>query len=118
MVIFKLESAKLFDDMVDEMNNKIASILMRGQIPEIQQDEVREAAPEQHSRRYNEQKADIQEEQMVDRNQQAAAQHDTRETAQQVNRVPIRKDKMPGPNDPCPCGSGKKFKKCHGRGIV
>ncbi|MBP5356106.1 MAG: SEC-C domain-containing protein, partial [Prevotella sp.] len=118
LVIFKLESAKLFDDMVDEMNNKIASILMRGQIPEIQQDEVREAAPEQHSRRYNEQKADIQEEQMVDRNQQAAAQHDTRETAQQVNRVPIRKDKMPGPNDPCPCGSGKKFKKCHGRGIV
>ena len=105
LVIFKLESAKLFDDMVDEMNNKIASILMRGQIPEIQQDEVREAAPEQHSRRYNEQKADIQEEQMVDRHQQAAAQHDTRETAQQVNRVPIRKDKMPGPNDPCPCGS-------------
>ena len=100
------------------MNNKIASILMRGQIPEIQQDEVHEAAPEQHSRRYNEQKADIQEEQMVDRHQQAAAQHDTRETAQQVNRVPIRKDKMPGPNDPCPCGSGKKFKKCHGRGIV
>ena len=118
LVIFKLESAKLFDDMVDEMNNKITSILMRGQIPEIQQDEVREAAPEQHSRRYNEQKADIQEEQMVDRHQQAAAQHDTRETAQQVNRVPIRKDKMPGPNDPCPCGSGKKFKKCHGRGIV
>ena len=118
LVIFKLESAKLFDDMVDEMNNKIASILMRGQIPEIQQNEVREAAPEQHSRRYNEQKADIQEEQMVDRHQQAAAQHDTRETAQQVNRVPIRKDKMPGPNDPCPCGSGKKFKKCHGRGIV
>ena len=118
LVIFKLESAKLFDDMVDEMNNKIASILMRGQIPEIQQDEVREAAPEQHSRRYNELKADIQEEQMVDRHQQAAAQHDTRETAQQVNRVPIRKDKMPGPNDPCPCGSGKKFKKCHGRGIV
>ena len=118
LVIFKLESAKLFDDMVDEMNNKIASILMRGQIPEIQQNEVREAAPEQHSQRYNEQKADIQEEQMVDRNQQAAAQHDTRETAQQVNRIPIRKDKMPGPNDPCPCGSGKKFKKCHGRGIV
>ena len=118
LVIFKLESAKLFDEMVDEMNNRITSILMRGQIPEIQQNEVREAAPEQHSQRYNEQKADIQEEQMVDRNQQAAAQHDTRATAQQVNRIPIRKDKMPGPNDPCPCGSGKKFKKCHGRGLV
>ena len=118
LVIFKLESAKLFDDMVDEMNNRIASILMRGQIPDIQQEQVREAAPEQRSQRYNEQKADLQEEQLVDRHQQAAAQHDTRETAQQINRVPIRKDKMPGPNDPCPCGSGKKFKKCHGRGIV
>ncbi|MBR1400521.1 MAG: preprotein translocase subunit SecA [Prevotella sp.] len=118
LVIFKLESAKLFDDMVDEMNNRIASILMRGQIPEMQQEQVREAAPEQRSQRYNEQKADLQEEQLVDRHQQAAAQHDTRETAQQINRVPIRKEKLPGPNDPCPCGSGKKFKKCHGRGIV
>ncbi|MBR1428084.1 MAG: preprotein translocase subunit SecA [Prevotella sp.] len=118
LVIFKLESAKLFDDMVDEMNNRIASILMRGQIPEMQQEQVREAAPEQRSQRYNEQKADLQEEHLVDRNQQAAAQQDTRETAQQVNRVPIHKDKLPGPNDPCPCGSGKKFKKCHGRGIV
>ena len=118
LVIFKLESAKLFDDMVDEMNNRIASILMRGQIPEMQQEQVREAAPEQRSQRYNEQKADLQEEHLVDRNQQAAAQQDTRETAQQVNRVPIHKDKLPGPNDPCPCGSGKKFKNCHGRGIV
>ena len=118
LVIFKLESAKLFDDMVDEMNNRIASILMRGQIPEMQQEQVREAAPEQRSQRYNEQKADLQEENLVDRRQQAAAQQDTRETAQQVNRVPIHKDKLPGPNDPCPCGSGKKFKKCHGRGIV
>ena len=46
--------------------------------------------------------------------QQAAAQHDTR--AQQ--RTPIIKDKLPGRNDPCPCGSGKKFKNCHGKGIV
>ena len=51
-------------------------------------------------------------------NQQAAARQDTRETARQVNRAPIVKDKMPGRNDPCPCGSGKKFKNCHGRGIV
>ena len=54
-------------------------------------------------------------EQLVDRNQQAAAQHDTR--AQQ-NHQPIVKDKLPGRNDPCPCGSGKKFKNCHGKGIV
>ena len=114
LLIFKLESAKLFDDMVNDMNNRISSILTRGQIPEMQQDEVREAAPEQHSQRYTEQKGET----LVDENQQAAAQHDTRETAQQASRTPIVKEKMPNPNDPCPCGSGKKFKKCHGRGII
>jgi len=113
LVIFKLESAKLFDDMVNDMNNRIVSILMRGQIPEMQQSDVREAAPEQRSRRYNEQKDDL-----TDPNQVAAAQHDTREGAQQINRTPIIKDKLPGRNDPCPCGSGKKFKNCHGRGVA
>ncbi len=114
LLIFKLESVKIWDNMIDTMNNRIVSILMRGAIPEMApEQEVREAAPEQHSQRYNEQK-----ESLVDENQQAAAQHDTRESAQQVNRAPIVKDKMPGRNDPCPCGSGKKFKNCHGRGIV
>ena len=114
LLIFKLESAKLFDDMVNDMNNRISSILTRGQIPEMEQQEVREAAPEQRSQRYNEQRG----EELVDKNQQAAAQQDTRESAQQQRRQPIVKDKMPGRNDPCPCGSGKKFKNCHGRGIV
>ncbi|MBR6964499.1 MAG: preprotein translocase subunit SecA [Prevotella sp.] len=114
LLIFKLESVKIWDNMIDTMNNRIVSILMRGAIPEMApEQEVREAAPEQHSQRYNEQKEDL-----VDENQQAAARQDTRETARQVNRAPIVKDKMPGRNDPCPCGSGKKFKNCHGRGIV
>ena len=111
LVIFKLESVKLFDSMVDTMNNRIAGILMRGQIPEIQQQQVKEAAPEEHSKRYNEQKEDL-----TDPGQRRAAQHDTRENAQQ-RHTPIRKEKMPKPNDPCPCGSGKKFKNCHGRGL-
>ena len=55
---------------------------------------------------------------MVDEGQKAAASQDTRESAQQQRRQPIRKDKLPGRNDPCPCGSGKKFKNCHGRGVV
>ncbi|MDY4019238.1 MAG: preprotein translocase subunit SecA [Prevotella sp.] len=114
LVIFKLESAELFkENMVDQNNNRILSILMRGQIPELQQEEVREAAPEQRSQRYNEQKGTD----LVDRNQQAAAQHDTRETAEQQRRMPIMREKLPGRNDPCPCGSGKKFKNCHGRGL-
>ncbi len=115
LLIFKLESAKVWDAMINEMYNRITSILTRAQIPEMQQ--VQEAAPEQHTQRqqYTESKQEIGEEQLVDRNQQAAAQHDTR--AQQP-RTPIIKDKLPGRNDPCPCGSGKKFKNCHGKGIV
>jgi len=125
LLIFKLESAKIWDSMINEMNNRTMQVLNRGQIPEIQQQEVREAAPEQHTdrRQYQEQKADAdapaaeqpQQEELTDRNQQAAARQDTRARQPQT---PVIKDKLPGRNDPCPCGSGKKFKNCHGRGLV
>ena len=115
LLIFKLESVKLFDNMVSTMNNRSVSILMRAQIPEMQQ--VQEAAPEEHTQRqqYTESKQNLSQEQLTDPNQAAAAAQDTR--AQQP-RTPIIKDKMPGRNDPCPCGSGKKFKNCHGKGLV
>ena len=115
LLIFKLESVKLFDNMVNTMNNRSVSILMRAQIPEMQQ--VQEAAPEQHTQRqqYTESKQNLSQEQMTDPNQAAAAAQDTRARQPQA---PIVKDKLPGRNDPCPCGSGKKFKNCHGKGIV
>ncbi len=115
LLIFKLESAKVWDTMINDMNNRIVSILMRGAIPEMQQ--VQEAAPEQRTQRnqYTESKQNLNEEQMTDPNQARAAAQDTR--AQQP-RTPIVKEKLPGRNDPCPCGSGKKFKNCHGRGLV
>ena len=117
LLIFKLESAKVWDSMINDMNNRIVSILMRGAIPEMQQQDVREAAPEQRTQRnqYTESKQNLSEEQMSDPNQARAAAQDTR--AQQP-RTPIVKEKLPGRNDPCPCGSGKKFKQCHGRGLV
>ena len=116
LLIFKLESVKLFDSMVNTMNNRITGILMRGAIPEMQQS-VQEAAPEEQQPKpqYTESKRDLSEEQLTDPNQAAAAAHDTRERQQ---HTPIVKDKLPGRNDPCPCGSGKKFKNCHGRGLV
>ena len=86
---------------------------MRAQIPVMEQQEVQEAAPDKPSQRYTEEKVDLN-----DSAQQAAAQHDTRETAAQKHHEPIVKDKLPGRNDPCPCGSGKKFKNCHGKGLV
>ena len=117
LLIFKLESAKVWDDMINEMYNRITSILTRAQIPVVEQQQVQEAAPEQHTQRqqYTESKQNLDEERLSDPNQRAAAQQDTR--AQQP-RNPIIKDKLPGRNDPCPCGSGKKFKNCHGRGLV
>ena len=112
LLVFKLESVKLFDNMVNEMNDRITSLLMRAQL-HIEQ-EVREAAPEvRQQQQYTESKEDLDEVA-----QRAARQQDTRESAAPQNRTPIMKDKMPRRNDPCPCGSGKKFKDCHGKGIA
>ena len=117
LLIFKLESVKLFDNMVNNMNNRIVSILMRSGIPEMQQapQEAPQEMPRQQKPQYTETKRDLNEEQLQDPNQAAAAANDTRG---QQPRTPLVKDKLPGRNDPCPCGSGKKFKNCHGRGIV
>ena len=111
LLIYKLESVNLFDAMVDKINNQTISILMRGQIPVREPQEVRQAAPEQRQdmSKYQEQKQDL-----SDPNQQAAAAQDTRE---KPKREPIRVQKTVGRNDPCPCGSGKKYKNCHGKNL-
>ncbi len=117
LLIFKLESVKLFDSMVNSMNDRIAAILMRSAIPEMQQapQAAQEEMPEQPRQQYTETKRNLEEEQLTDPNQAAAAAQDTRGRQPQA---PIVKEKLPGRNDPCPCGSGKKFKNCHGRGLV
>ena len=114
LLIFKLESVTLFDKMVGKINDQTASILMRGQIPvrEKESTDVKVAPDPSRNRpqqKYSETKVDLN-----DRNQQAAAQQDTREN---VKREPLRVEKTVGRNDPCPCGSGKKFKNCHGKNI-
>ena len=111
LLIFKLESVKLFDNMVNKINNQTISVLMRGQIPVPDPEQVRAAAPEMPAphQQYQETKQDL-----SDPNQQAAASRDTRE---KQKPEPIRVQKTPGRNDPCPCGSGKKFKNCHGKGM-
>ena len=111
LLIFKLESVNLFDSMINKINDKTLSILMRGQIPMSEPGQVREAPAE--TRPQNRQQLQENKTELGDRNQQAAAQHDTR--AQR--REPIRAEHTVGRNDPCPCGSGKKFKNCHGKGL-
>jgi preprotein translocase subunit SecA len=113
LLIFKLESVKLFDNMVNTMNNRTVSILTRAAIPQMQREEVQEASPEEHTDRqqYNEIKQPTQPESQPQRQQEQQ-----RPEPEPTN--PIVKDKMPGRNDLCPCGSGKKFKNCHGKGLV
>ena len=121
LLIFKLESVKLFDAMVNRINNDTVATLMRAQIPGRDPREVQEAAPEQPRPRqqYTETKVNAQDgtNEMEDPSAAAAAEAARRDTRQQVTQ-PIVKEKMPNRNDPCPCGSGKKFKNCHGKGIV
>jgi len=129
LLIFKLESVKLFDNMVNNMNNRTVTILFRAGIPQMQEEEVHEAAPEEHTHRqeYKESKqstnpdeqAEVQRQQMEQQRQLAIqrAEEEARALAE-MQRDPIMRDKMPGRNDPCPCGSGKKFKNCHGKGLV
>jgi len=112
LLIYKLESFGLFKNMVDTMNRKTVAVLMRGQIP-MREDAVRQAAPERKTdySKYRTQKDEIAEAQ--GRQQQARQSPQ----GQQQKREPIRVEKKIDRNAQCPCGSGKKYKNCHGQNI-
>ncbi|MBQ5741761.1 MAG: preprotein translocase subunit SecA [Bacteroidaceae bacterium] len=110
LLIFKLESVKLFDNMVNQINDRTVSIIMRAMIPEV---EIRQEAPAPELPRRQPELTETHES-LTDEAQARAAAQDTR-GRQPVQ--PIRAEKLPGRNDPCPCGSGLKFKNCHGRNL-
>ncbi len=109
LLIYKLESFGLFKEMIDSMNRKIISILMRGQIPMREPEQVKEARPVQRMdmSRYRTQKDEVN-----SRSAQDPTKQDTREN-QRVE--PVHVEKKPGRNELCYCGSGKKYKHCHGK---
>jgi len=111
LLIYKLESFGLFKEMIDAMNRKVLAILMRGQIPMREPEQVREARPTQRMdlSKYRTQKDEIG--RSGGGNQSDPTKTDTREPQKPQ---PIHVDKLPGRNDQCPCGSGKKYKNCHG----
>ncbi|MCC8153736.1 MAG: preprotein translocase subunit SecA [Tannerellaceae bacterium] len=116
LLIYKKESFELFKVMVESMNRKTASILMRGQIP------VRQESEEDAERRIAIQRAEQQ-------RRQDMSKYRTEKTDITGNRIPdgnvappqktapIIAEKRTGRNEPCPCGSGKKYKNCHGKGL-
>ena len=113
LLIYKLESYNLFADMLNRLNRRALAILLRGQIPmnQRQSEDLRQAQTE---RRQDYSKYRTQKDNIENRAQQNAAQRDTRELQKPE---PYRAEKKIGRNDPCPCGSGKKYKNCHGKNL-
>ncbi|QNL50647.1 preprotein translocase subunit SecA [Olivibacter sp. SDN3] len=111
IIIYKMEAFNLFKQMLAAMNKDVVSFLFKGGIPQQQPQEVREARPMPSQ----------QPKVKVSKPELAAATsgggnlpvEDTREVQK---TQPIRNDNKIGRNDPCPCGSGKKYKNCHGIG--
>lgn len=122
LVIFKMEAYELFRSMVVEMNQKASEIIMRGHIniaPQEQTEsdrkvEVREQREDPRAanrRRYQEQKDDY------EAQQQARYEAGQAASRQPQKQQPYVAEQRVGRNDPCPCGSGKKFKNCHGQNL-
>ena len=115
LLIYKLESFGIFKRMLDSLNRRAVAILLRGQLPQQQPQNVQQAAAQQRSdySRYRTQKDAVQSAAQASGMAQAAG----RDTREMQRPEPIRVEKKPRPNDPCPCGSGKKYKQCHGKGL-
>ncbi len=113
LLIYKFESFKLFEQMLLDINREITSFLSRAQLPMPKEDEVREARQPQAPQK------GLRAGRQNDFDRAAAQQRQAIEqSGQQPQRVmPVHVEKKVGRNDPCPCGSGKKYKNCHGRDV-
>ena len=113
LLIYKLESFHIFENMLNALNRRAIAILLRGQIHQTEPDRVQQAQQQRRMdySRYRTQKDAVQQAAQAS----GAAQAAGRDTREQQRPEPLHVDKKPRPNDPCPCGSGKKYKQCHGR---
>jgi len=100
LLIYKFEAYELFKIMLDKMNRDVASILVKAFIPSRDPNQVQEARQQRKldMSRYETSRTDA-----------------VGSNTQEQRHEPIRVEKKVGRNDQCPCGSGKKYKACHGR---
>ena len=111
LLIYKFESFNLFKSMLEKLNTDITSFLYKANLPikdskEVQQAKApRRAAPGLTASRN---------EMPQYTSSSTAQQHQTQRQVQQPKAQPVRTEAKVGRNEPCPCGSGKKYKKCHG----
>jgi preprotein translocase subunit SecA len=113
LLVYKFEAFELFRQMLLNTNKEIVSFLFRGGIPVQQQEDVREAKPQPKTdmRKMRTSKPEL----VSDSGTGIPEFDDTRELQKQM---PVRVEQKIGRNDPCPCGSGKKYKNCHGVGMA
>jgi preprotein translocase subunit SecA len=110
LLVYKFEAFELFQQMLREVNAQVVSFLFKGEISSRDQPAAVKA-PEVKRDDFSKMKA---------RHEEAARPIAVPEGEagvpgqEQVKKEPVRVGPKTGPNDPCPCGSGKKFKKCHG----
>lgn len=111
LVIYKIEAFQLFKDFINVINEKVISYLYKGMVMIREEEQVRQAPvpsklnPQQlKNNRFQEQ----------ERMQRQAIESSGSSAEQDRRAAPVVKDPKIGRNDPCPCGSGKKFKNCHG----
>ena len=112
LIIYKMEAFNLFKNMLNAVNKEVVSFLYKGGIPVQQEPEQIQEAPEAPKAVPANVKTSKPEFQSA--TSDAIVMDDTREA---VPHQPIRKEVVTGRNEPCPCGSGKKFKNCHGAGM-
>ncbi len=103
VVVYKLESYNLFASMLETLNKDVLSFLFKAFVP------LRETA-EQRPQRAVQPRTDM--------SRMQAGRSDLAANAEQKAHTPVKVDKTIGRNDPCPCGSGKKYKNCHGKGLI
>ena len=111
LLIYKFESFNLFEKMLLEINREISSFLSRASLPVQEDSEVREARQprsQQKGLKASHDEAATQTQRNMD---QAASQ----QTGERPKPQPVHVEKKVGRNDPCPCGSGKKYKNCCGK---
>ena len=127
LVIFKIESNGLFGRMLDKNNKSVIATLMRAQIPMPDPEQLAQAqaqaqaqmrAREQAARREQEKMKASQEQVNSDSSKQQQQQQQLTRRDIPQRTQPVRTEKKYGRNDPCPCGSGKKYKNCHGKDLV
>jgi preprotein translocase subunit SecA len=108
LLIYKLESFNLFKTMINTVNRKVVSILSKAFIPLSNPDEVREA----------EERKRMDMSRMQTGRTGIESGGGAQPNKEQPKAQPVKVEKRVGRNDLCPCGSGKKFKNCHGQHLA